>query len=87
MNIFVSIFSRVSSFSDLIWFVLSNFQNRGVDDDDHDSRQITDLDPVAYITKNGFKEGEDPYARNAYNLKVSDKVTFDREVPEVRDQE
>lgn len=58
-----------------------------VGDVDHDSRKISDLDPSAYITKNGFKEGEDSYARNAYNLKVSDKIAFDREVPEVRDQE
>ncbi|XP_031564853.1 polypeptide N-acetylgalactosaminyltransferase 2-like [Actinia tenebrosa] len=53
----------------------------------YDARKISDLDPVAYMSKNGFKEGEDAYARNAYNLKVSDKVAFDRQVPEVRDPE
>ncbi|KAK3743016.1 hypothetical protein QZH41_009278 [Actinostola sp. cb2023] len=58
------------------------------DDDDHqDARKIGDLDAAAYISKTGFKEGEDAYARNAYNLKVSDKIAVDREVPEVRDSQ
>ena len=50
-----------------------------------DTRKISDFDTAAYISKNGFQEGEDAYARNAYNLKVSDKIPYDREVPEVRD--
>ena len=73
-----------------ISFAMLPLQNNGRvigSDDEHDTRKISDFDTADYIAKNGYKDGEDAYARNAYNLKVSDKIAFDREVPEVRDAE
>lgn len=50
-----------------------------------DSRKISDLDAVAYVDAAKLKPDEDPYARNAYNQKESDKTAVDRDVPDVRD--
>ena len=52
---------------------------------DGDKREISDLDAAAYVSAAKLKPDEDPYARNAYNQKESDKIAVDREVPDVRD--
>ena len=50
-----------------------------------DKREISDLNAAAYIDAAKLRPDEDPYARNAYNQKESDKIAVDREVPDVRD--
>ncbi|EDO38151.1 predicted protein [Nematostella vectensis] len=57
------------------------------EEEEFDKRKISDLDPIKYIVENGFHEGDDAYAKNAYNIKKSDQLPVDREVPDVRDQQ
>jgi len=52
---------------------------------DIDKREISNLDAAAYVNAAKLRPDEDPYARNAYNQKESDKLPVDRAVPDVRD--
>lgn len=37
-----------------------------------------------YLAVTRVKKGDDAYSNNAYNQEASDKVAFDRDVPDVR---
>ena len=63
----------------------SKYPDKEKSSNDVDKRKISDLDPIAYVDASKLKPNEDPYARNAYNQKESDKIAVDREVPDVRD--
>ena len=52
--------------------------------DEVDSRRIEDFDVEGYLAVTRVKKGDDAYASNAYNQEASDKVAFDRDVPDVR---
>ena len=45
---------------------------------------MEDFDVESYLDVTRVKKGDDAYASNAYNQEASDKVAFDRDVPDVR---
>lgn len=63
----------------------SKFGKDSSNEQDVDTRKISDLDASKYIEASKLKPDEDPYGRNAYNQKESEKLAMDREVPDVRD--
>lgn len=52
--------------------------------DEIDNRRIEDFNVEGYLAVTRVKKGDDAYANNAYNQEASDKVAFDRDVPDVR---
>ena len=52
---------------------------------DRDSRSLKDFDWHGYVKRGALKPGEDKNARNAYNQEASEKLAWDRPIPDVRD--
>ena len=52
---------------------------------DRDSRSLKDFDWHGYVQRGALKPGEDKNARNAYNQEASEKLAWDRPIPDVRD--
>ncbi|CAB4027627.1 Polypeptide N-acetylgalactosaminyltransferase 2, partial [Paramuricea clavata] len=49
-----------------------------------DGRSIENFDAQGYLAGAKLKEGQDPYANNAYNQKASEDASFNRDPPDVR---
>ena len=49
-----------------------------------DSRSIESFDSAGYLAGGKLQEGQDAYAKNAYNQKASEEAAFNREPPDVR---
>lgn len=49
-----------------------------------DTRVLSDFDWKSYVKASGLKPGEDKNQRNAYNQEASDKLDWDRAIPDVR---
>ena len=52
---------------------------------DTDRRRLQDFDWEGYVQRGALKPGEDKNQRNAYNQEASEKLTWDRAIPDVRD--
>ncbi|XP_066936239.1 polypeptide N-acetylgalactosaminyltransferase 2-like [Clytia hemisphaerica] len=50
-----------------------------------DSRSLKDFDWHGYVQRGALKPGEDKNVRNAYNQEASEKLAWDRPIPDVRD--
>lgn len=50
-----------------------------------DTRRIEDYDWKGYVKRGALKPGEDKNKRNAYNQEASEKLAWDRAIPDVRD--
>ena len=50
-----------------------------------DNRRLEDFDWKGYVKRGALKPGEDKNARNAYNQEASEKLAWDRPIPDVRD--
>lgn len=50
-----------------------------------DSRKLENFDWRGYVQKGALKPGEDKDKRNAYNQEASEKLDWDRKIPDVRD--
>jgi hypothetical protein len=48
-------------------------------------RRLQDFDWKDYVKRGALKPGEDKNQRNAYNQEASEKLTWDRAIPDVRD--
>lgn len=53
---------------------------------EQDSRSVKNFDVESYLVGGKLKEGQDPYANNAYNQKASEDATYNRVPPDVRHQ-
>jgi hypothetical protein len=49
-----------------------------------DERSVENFDAQGYLAGAKLKEGQDPYANNAYNQKASEDASFNRDPPDVR---
>lgn len=50
-----------------------------------DTRRLENYDWKGYIKRGALKPGEDKNAKNAYNQEASEKLAWDRAIPDVRD--
>ena len=50
-----------------------------------DNKKLEDFDWKGYVQRGALKPGEDRNARNAYNQEASEKLAWDRPIPDVRD--
>ena len=50
-----------------------------------DSRSLNNFGWKEYVQRGALKPGEDKNARNAYNQEASEKLAWDRPIPDVRD--
>lgn len=57
---------------------------RSQKDTEEDTRKLSDFDVQKYLAGDRVKDGEDKYKKNAYNQEASDKLAFDRDIPDVR---
>jgi len=56
-----------------------------IEKEKEDQRKLEAWDWKAYQNKGALKPGEDKMGRNAYNQEASDALTWNRDVPDVRD--
>ena len=57
---------------------------KNINESPFDSRSIANFDAKGYLAGAKLKEGQDPYANNAYNQKASEEAAFNRVPPDVR---